>query len=148
MAEPARTIALVACVGRKLDHPAAAKDLYKSDWFKKASSYARSVTKAWYILSAEYGLVHPDQVIEPYNKTLNEMSSRERRAWAAGVIPEVGKVVNRGDRIVMLAGARYRELLIEPLHELGCSVEVPMKGMLIGKQLQWLNKQFALSHAR
>jgi hypothetical protein len=105
VAEPNRTIALVACVAGKVEYPSAAKDLYTSTWFRKASRFAASVSNDWYILSAEYGLVHPDQVIEPYDKTLKGMPSRERRLWAAGVIPQLGTVVHRGDQILMLAGA-------------------------------------------
>lgn len=34
------------------------------------------------ILSAKYGLLLPDDEIEPYNLTLNDMSSEEVRDWA------------------------------------------------------------------
>ena len=58
-----RKIALVACVSRKTPGPLPAQDLYVSDWFRKASAYARRVADEWYILSAKHGLVSPDTVI-------------------------------------------------------------------------------------
>ena len=58
-----RKIALVACVSRKTPRPLPAQDLYVSDWFRKASAYARRVADEWYILSAKHGLVSPDTVI-------------------------------------------------------------------------------------
>lgn len=66
------TICLVSCVGTKRATPTPAKDLYQSDWFTKARTYAKSIG-SWFILSAKYGVVHPDEVIEPYEMTLNAM---------------------------------------------------------------------------
>jgi hypothetical protein len=66
-----KKIALVACVSKKASAPMPARDMYTSDWFRKASAYAARVTDDWYILSAKYGLIAPDTVIEPYDETLN-----------------------------------------------------------------------------
>ena len=148
MTEPNRTIALVSCVSEKVDHPAPARGLYISPWFKKASTYATSLTEEWYVLSAKYGLARPDEILAPYNMTLKKMPARERRAWAKDVILDLHQIVERGDRIVILAGERYREFLVGPLQGLGCVVEIPMKGKLIGEQLAWLNRQLGLSNAR
>lgn len=52
-----------------------AKDMYVSDLFKKSLEYARRLNPAKiYILSAKYGLLELDDMIEPYEITLNEMS--------------------------------------------------------------------------
>ena len=68
---PGRRLFLVSCVKTKLPRRAAAKDLYISDWFRKARACVESTGCPWAILSAEYGLLHPDEVIRPYEKTLN-----------------------------------------------------------------------------
>jgi cytoplasmic iron level regulating protein YaaA (DUF328/UPF0246 family) len=136
-----RTIALVACVAVKAKTPCQAKDLYISPWFVKASAYAEKVADAWFILSAKYGLLGPHEIIAPYNETLNRMPATARRAWAAQVFEDLKAVIAKpGDRIVMLAGKRYREHLVDPLQAYGCLVEIPMEGLGIGKQLQWLNQ--------
>ena len=36
-------ITLVACTKEKAAHPCAARDLYVSDWFKKARAYAEAL---------------------------------------------------------------------------------------------------------
>ena len=136
-----RTIVLVACVSKKNNEPMPARDLYISDWFRKASAYAEQITDEWYILSAKHGLVAPEHEIEPYDQTLNEMHSDARKAWAGQVINEIKKYVHCGDQIILLAGNRYREHLIEPLRRMGCYVEVPMEGLRIGEQLSWLNHE-------
>jgi hypothetical protein len=137
----ARTIALVACVAAKAPTPRQAKDLYTSPWFVKAAAYAEKSADAWYILSAKYGLVGPHEIIAPYDETLNRMPVTARKSWAAQVLADLKTVaVKPGDRIVMLAGKRYREHFVGPLQAHGCPVEIPMAGLGIGKQLQWLNQ--------
>ena len=73
---------LISCVSKKRTQACAAKDLYKSEWFKRARGYVEATGAPWYILSAGSGLVHPDQVLEFYDTTLNAMGAEERRAWA------------------------------------------------------------------
>lgn len=137
----ARKIALVACVSKKNPMPMPARDLYISDWFRKASAYAMRVADEWYILSAKYELVVPDAVIEPYDETLNRMPVAARRAWAKRVLEDLNRVLQSGDHVVILAGKKYRENLVNPIQQMGCSVEIPMEGLGIGKQLRWLKQQ-------
>lgn len=133
-----RTIALVACVSRKHSSPLPARELYTSDWFRKASAYAEQVADEWYILSAKHGLLAPGTTIEPYNETLNRMPAPDRRVWARRVLKSLERVLRPGDRVVILAGQRYREHLVAPIQRMGCCVDVPMEGLGIGKQLRWL----------
>lgn len=135
-----RKIALVSCVSSKLSEAAPATKLYTSALFTKASTYARQVADGWYILSAKHGLLHPETVVEPYDKTLNKMPAAERRSWARGVVQQLRDVLRPGDRVVFLAGKRYRENLVGAIREMGCTVEIPMEGLGIGKQLRWLNQ--------
>jgi hypothetical protein len=135
------TIALVACVSKKNPTPMPARDLYVSDWFHKASAYAARVADGWYILSAKYGLTAPDAIIEPYDETLNRIRVAARRAWARRVIEDLKRVLQPGDRVVILAGSRYRQDLIGPIRQMGCTVDVPMEGLKIGEQLRWLKQR-------
>lgn len=136
-----KTVVLVSCVKSKRSQPSNVRDLYISTLFKGASAYAEVIGDRWFILSAKYGLLDPDQVIAPYEKTLNKMPVAERRAWAKEVFADLEPTVKPGDDVVFLAGARYRENLIDPLEQIGCSVSVPMEGLPFGKQLTWLKKQ-------
>ncbi len=136
-----RRIALVACVGKKKSWALPGRDLYVSHWFQKASVYAREVADEWYILSAKHGLLTPETVIEPYDETLTWMPAANRRAWASRVLDQMKGVLEAGDEIVILAGKSYREHLVGPIREMGCSVHVPMEGLRIGEQLRWLNQR-------
>lgn len=131
----------MSCVAKKRAYAAPARDLYASALFQKARAYAERTADEWFVLSAKYGLVSPDTVIEPYDVTLNAMGVGERRAWAAKVQRQLEPVTRAGDTVVMLAGARYREGLMAALQRRGVRVEVPMEGLKIGEQLQWLSRR-------
>ncbi len=132
-----QTIYLVSCVGKKQETAVQAKGLYVSEWFTRARAFVERAGRPWFILSAEFGLVAPEQIISPYNRTLNMMPRAERQAWAQQVCEQMGRSLPSGAHCVILAGQRYREFLIDYLAR-RYSVEVPMKGLAIGKQLRWL----------
>lgn len=139
-----KTVALVSCVVKKRAVPSLARDLYISPWFKKASAYADAVADIWFILSAKYGLVDINEVIAPYDLTLNKMSASERRALASGVLADLLPIFLSGDVAIFLAGTKYREFLIQPLRSMDVRVEIPMRGLRIGEQMQWLNRHLGV----
>ena len=132
---------LVSCVSKKRSNRAPARDLYLSDWFIKARTYVEAFGVPWFILSAEHGLVAPDEPLEPYEKTLNTMSVSDRRRWAEKVINQMSEKMPKARSVVFLAGQRYREFLEDHLRNQGVTVEVPMRGLRIGEQLAWLSAQ-------
>ena len=138
-----QTVYLVSCVSKKRRGNCAAKDLYTSDWFRKARSYVEKRGGPWYILSAKYGLLDPDREVGPYEVTLNTMPISERRDWARRVLGALATRIGPEDRVVILAGARYREFLTESLKSMCAEVVVPMEGLRIGEQLAWLSSQGA-----
>jgi hypothetical protein len=135
-----RTLYLVSCVRKKKPGSHPARDLYDSDFFKKCRRYVEKQGVPWFILSAQYGLVQPEAVISTYDKTLNNMSVSERRAWAQRVLKDLERYLASPDTVVFLAGSRYREFLIPALRGMGVKIEVPMEGLRIGEQLQWLER--------
>jgi len=134
------TICLVSCVSSKRQESTPAEDMYISPLFGGARLFAKSRFDKWYILSAKYGLLEPHQPIAPYEKTLKSLSKTERLRWAEKVFADLSRHVTAGDRVAFVAGLEYREFLIPKLEQLNVNVTVPLQGMSIGKQLQWLNK--------
>jgi hypothetical protein len=135
-----KTIYLVSCVSGKGPVPAPARELYTSQWFALTRRFVEQTRSPWFILSAEHGLIGADQVIAPYERTLNTMGVEARRAWARGVIEKMETALPAADRCVVLAGERYRENLMDYLRT-RYTVEVPMQGLAIGQQLQWLSRR-------
>jgi len=138
-------VALIACCAAKLTAAAPASQLYRSALFQKSKRYAEMHCDEFAILSAKYGLVLADQVIEPYDLTLNGMKSVERVKWADRVarqLVEKWPTKRCAVHFVMLAGGHYRRNLVQTL-DAGYQISVPMEGMAIGKQLQWLGRHSA-----
>jgi len=129
-------IVLISCVGKKKSHKTKAKDLYQSAWFKHAWNYASSLNPdKTFILSAEYGLLDTEKEIHPYEKTLNRMKIADVKKWAESVLASLVKVADLNlDDFVFLAGSRYRRFIVPKIK----NYNVPMEGLGIGKQLQYL----------
>ena len=126
-------IGLVACTKGKQPYPCAARQMYSpSALFRKASAYCAREYDAWYILSAEYGLLAPDDMIEPYDKTLKTMSAAERRAWGRKVSAQLKGL---GDHQYFAhAGSAY----LKPLS--GLNIVNVLAGLRMGERLQWYSQ--------
>lgn len=141
-----QTVYLVACTKTKARDPCAAKDLYTSPWFRKARRYVEARSGCWFILSAEHGLLDPETVIGPYDTTLKQMDRSQRVSWARRVHNQLlARRLLPGflAKIVILAGRDYREHLEHWLTLSGRDargVEVPLRGLGLGRQLAWLTR--------
>ena len=135
-----QTLYLVSCVKSKAPDPALAKDLYISAWFRKARHYVEQRHAPWLILSAEHGLVSPDELLAPYDRTLNAMGVAQRRAWAQRVRSQMDRRLPYVTRIVIFAGKKYREYLMDYLRGRAATVEVPLEHLGRLQQLAWFNK--------
>ncbi len=136
-------ICLVACAKSKTTTASRAEDLYVSRLFSYSRDYARSTADRWYILSAKYGLLAPDAVIEPYEETLNKASLAAQQSWATRVAASLRDIASAGDEVTLLAGTAYRRFLVPEIKRLGCSVLLPLEGMPIGVQVAWLKRALA-----
>ena len=73
--------------------------------------------------------------------TLNTMGVAERRNWSRHVQQQMDERMPNASRIVVLAGQRYREFLLDYLGGRAATVHVPMAGMRNGPQLSWLGRR-------
>lgn len=133
-----KKVVLISCASQKLTYKAKAKSLYISPLFRKSLKYAIKLRPdAIFILSARSGLLGLEEEIEPYELTLNRMPVEETRKWAERVVRQLSERADlENDQFIILAGAKYRKHLIPHLR----SYEVPLEGLPIGKQLQYLNQ--------
>ena len=128
-----RRVGLLACCSAKLTTEAPAQDLYVSPLFTKSRAWVEAHTDEWAILSAQHGLVLPDQRLKPYELSLNSMKATDVRAWGIRVNRQIRATWDLDAcTFVVLAGAKYRAALN------GLEHEVPLRGLGIGQQLRWL----------
>lgn len=130
------TIGIVACSKTKLATAAPARQLYTSPLFKAAADYCERTYDRWLIISARYGLIEPDQVIEPYDLTLRQMRPRERLTWIRLVFEsrhsrEVMDLSRAGGQVYLHVGRLY----VTPFA--ATSYRLPLQGLGIGQQLAW-----------
>jgi hypothetical protein len=137
----ANSLVLVSCVKSKLSHAAPASELYNSALFRGMKDLAEASGAPWFILSAKHGLVDPHTKLAPYELTLKSMSIAKRRAWAQNVLEKLVPLTKNHRRIVIFAGASYREFLLDQLKQEGLEIVIPMEGLSFGKQLSWLTER-------
>jgi len=135
-----RRIGLVGCVKAKSHHPRPAKDLYISTLFRGRRSFVEYSCDEWWILSAEHGLVHPDQVLAPYDTALKGAGRAKCRTWSSLVLSSIDSEIRPGPSEVfeMHTGAEYRDFgVVDGLLSRGCFVENPTSEMRFGPQLKF-----------
>ena len=129
-------IILISCASKKLPYKSKANDLYTSPLFRYNLKYADSLNPdKIFILSAKYGLLHPDTEIEPYDETLNNKGKEKLKEWAEKVILDLKEESDlEKDEFIFLAGNKYRRFLIPYIK----NYKVPMENLGIGEQLKYL----------
>lgn len=135
-----RRIGLVGCVKEKASVPMPAQDLYTSTLFRGRRSFVETYCTQWWILSAQYGLVHPAQILPPYDRALKDATRAQRRVWSDRVLAAFDDRIGlaTADVVEIHAGAEYRDYgLVEGLQARGCRIEIPAAGLTFGLQLQF-----------
>lgn len=133
-----KTIALVSGVPPQFENAMPARWLYHSEWFLVAAALAETASTGWFILSARYGLLHPDQKIAPYDLLLCDLTPDQRRAWAEGVLDSLAHILKPSDRLLLLAEPDYHTTLYTILENSSWRLTAPLRGMSAASQLVWM----------
>lgn len=132
-------IIFLSCTKKKLAYPCSAKEMYTaSQWFRGGWRYAESLRPDHiFILSAKYGLLKPDDIIEPYERTLVSANIEAIKKWSIMVAKQIQKAgVNTSEHAIFLCGYNYRRYIsnLFPNHI------APLEHMGIGKQMQFFKE--------
>lgn len=132
-------IALISCSKEKRPYPCTASELYSaSTLFSLSYQYAKKNTERIYILSAKYGLVPDDKVIEPYDQTLNDMTRGQQLEWARKVLLALSHECNiENNTFILLAGSHYCRDIQNHLPY----CVLPLAGMRMGERMAFLKSQ-------
>lgn len=126
-------IVLAQCTASKRDGEHAARDLYdESDYFVKQRAYCEANADRWFVQSAEYGLLHPDDVVPSYNTHATDLNDPE--AWGEGIAADLSSRVPAEAVVEILGGARYADPLTPALERRGFEVKEPLRGQGIGER--------------
>jgi hypothetical protein len=137
-----KTIVFVSCVKTKRLARMPAKELFfASSLFRSSYRYAQSLkADRILLLSTEYGLIEPDEIIEPYDRSPNLMTAKHLRAWVATVLGRLKSLADiQNDRFIFLTGRQYSKYLIPHLKH----VEQPLGELTIGRRKHFLKAHLA-----
>jgi hypothetical protein len=126
---------LVACGAKKRTEPARARDLYTGPYFKAALAYALELSppRDVFILSAKYGIVGPDDMLEPYDLKVGQPGA----ITSIGLSDQAEVYGMLKETVVVIGGALYVGLCRKVWRD----VEAPLAGKGgLGKQIAWMRK--------
>ncbi len=133
----ARTIVLISCAKKQLPTKESARDLFISTVFRYSLEYGFKCfdPDAVLILSAKYGLLELDDIVEPYDVAMSKMPVAERKKWSENVLVHLNEQfdINK-DKFILLAGKKYWEHLVPTMS----IYEIPMKNLRIGEKSNFM----------
>ena len=136
------TVVLEGCVSQKASAPAPARDLYRSTLFRGRRAHAEATDVPWFIVSALHGLIEPDQVVAPYDVSIGSLDGAARTALGESVVASLEQRLGSlaGSVIEIHAGDEDATAIERPLRIRGAILSRPLKGLALGKQLQWYKR--------
>jgi len=144
--ENGQDVYLISCSSEKKDMKCAAAELYDSALFKKSLSFSRKHQpddNYIKILSAKYYLTGLNQVIEPYDLTLKNFSTQQKKDWANRVYSQMLDLYSlQYDRFMFLAGDAYTKYLMGKFRY---KTDV-LEGMRIGERMSYLDKFYVVTN--
>jgi len=145
---PASCHALISCSKSKGGHRDLARNMYVSALYRKSVLVAESWGLSFSILSAKYGLLDPDETIEPYDLTLKGASKQFKSEWANRVDEQIRNSIYREKHLIVLAGDDYYAPLIEAGMNKPLNFFAPMQGLSLGNRLTFLNQSIHIHKRR
>lgn len=135
-------VVLVGCVKTQLGGAAPAEELFCSELFRRRRRFAEAARCPWFVLSSRYGLVRPDDVLDPYDLPLGRQPVAYRRAWGERAVERLAFVLGdlaslEGVTLEVHAGAAHVDPLREPLARRGAVLLTPLRGLSQGRHLAW-----------
>ena len=123
---------VIGCGSLKGTEPMPAKDLYQGNVFTIARAAAERDGRPWLIISARYGLLDPDTVIEPYDQRVRTKADARRLATL------IAMQANRPLAVEAWCAGLYADAM----RQAGILVSEPLANLRIGHR-----KHFFKEHA-
>ena len=122
-----RKLAIISCKAKKKDYTCPANEMYSdSPQFKYQMGFIKEYYDDYRILSLKYGVITPDEIIEPYNLTLTKqnninssaptISEESKKRWATKAKKQIANLsIGEWDRIDLHLSVAYIDEIQEVL---------------------------------
>ena len=117
-------IALVMCGKHKKRGFHQARNLYTSERFQRNFREASKMCEKVFILSAKHGLLKPKKYIWNYDRSLDDLFSKERLNWSQKVVQSIMEISDSKDTIHIFAEPIYYEDIQKLLDSKGYTILV------------------------
>lgn len=85
-------------------------------------------------MSAKYKLLELDDIISPYELTLNRMNKQQQKKWAYDVYLQLkSKGQDFNEEAIFLCGENYRKYLLQAFK----NAKIPLQNLRFGNQLKF-----------
>jgi hypothetical protein len=108
-----RVLVITECTKQKLGYDSSvrttAKEMYQGRLFKWIKRYCKIMEFDYVIISAKYGLVLPEEMIEGYEQVLR--TEDDIKSIQSIVERKLAQLLRKYDKIIVIAGEKYRKVL-------------------------------------
>ena len=106
-------LVITSCTKEKLGYDnntkCKAENMYRGRLFRTVREFCKVKGLDYVIISAKYGLLFPNEQIEGYEKVLK--TKRDIEAIRPQVEERLTKILNRYDKVILIAGSNYARVL-------------------------------------
>jgi hypothetical protein len=132
------SVAIIPCTNQKSDVAGPAREVWAGAHFQLVLAHAEIHFDWTYVMSYKYGLITPDQLIEPYDLNIKNAAMREKLEWWLKLRTHIAEAAATKPRIVgVFTGNFERDRFIREWVRNGVrNVLVPWQGLGIGQRIQ------------
>lgn len=138
-----KNVYLIACTKSKQNYQCTVEEMYMtSALYRLSYEYCINIVSdkysQIYILSAKHHLLPLSKVINPYNETLIDMKSNEKKEWGQIVYKQMKETFDMNNtHFIFLTGKEYMKPIIPYLENYQYSNPIPVR-YGIGNRMKWL----------
>lgn len=129
---------IIGCSDKKATTARPAGEMYLSERFLAAKRIAQSYASTWLILSAKYGILSKDQIVEPYDVSLDSLCDEHYRSWVSQCSKQIINKTSPRDHVIFIGDNQYFMDIKELLILENRIVFMPLEFIPKEKQSRWI----------
>jgi hypothetical protein len=133
------TLAIIPCTSQKADEPGPARDVWTGVHFQLTLMHAEEFYDRTVIMSFKYGLITPDDLIEPYDMNIHKEPLKVRVQWKRMMMQHIqremsGELDPKPGIVGLYVGGIDVDWLYKAFTGRGARVIQPWKGLGTGQR--------------